>query len=271
MSSRDRSKAAVALAAAALVISVANAGGPAIAGALGRDSDTVDGFDAVKASTPTKQRKGTLVATSPKNGRLPNNIIAKAPDSARLEGRPPSFFLSSAAAAGLYETTQHASATYATQAQVASTYETRAHAEATYQSKTEATAAGDRVVVVANPTNALPDDYHSALALPFTTPTTGRLRLEVPVHYAVSCDGTDAGIIWLAVDGTAVATSAQSFVTARSADFQLTGITDAPVAAGSHEVEVRVGCIGGTWQGASYQATMYAFVTVLGAGTVVTP
>ena len=55
---------ALVFAAGALLISVANAGGPAIAGALAGDSDTVDGFDAVKASTPPKQRKGKLVATS---------------------------------------------------------------------------------------------------------------------------------------------------------------------------------------------------------------
>ena len=49
-----------AAAAGALPISTASAGGPAIAGALAGDSDTVDGFDAVKASTPTKQLKGRV-------------------------------------------------------------------------------------------------------------------------------------------------------------------------------------------------------------------
>jgi hypothetical protein len=46
----------------------------------------VDGRDAVGAGASTAQRSGKLVATSATTGRLPNNIIAKALDAAKLGG-----------------------------------------------------------------------------------------------------------------------------------------------------------------------------------------
>lgn len=46
----------------------------------------VDGRDAVGAGASVTQRRGKLVATNPTTGRLPDNIIAKAPDAAKLGG-----------------------------------------------------------------------------------------------------------------------------------------------------------------------------------------
>jgi hypothetical protein len=48
-------------------------------------ADTVDGKHAVGAGASPAKRRGKLVATNRK-GRLPNNVIAKAPDAARLDG-----------------------------------------------------------------------------------------------------------------------------------------------------------------------------------------
>jgi hypothetical protein len=61
--------------------------------ATGSPAGTVDGFHAVGCSATQHQRSGKLVATCKSNGRLPNNIIAKAPDSSRLGGKPPSAYL----------------------------------------------------------------------------------------------------------------------------------------------------------------------------------
>jgi hypothetical protein len=59
---------------------------PAVAAVI--NADTVDGKSAVGSGATVTQRKGKLVATSPTTGRLPNNIIATAPDSAKLGGAP---------------------------------------------------------------------------------------------------------------------------------------------------------------------------------------
>ncbi|MDP2774034.1 MAG: hypothetical protein Q8O61_10810 [Nocardioides sp.] len=50
-----------------------------------KNAHKVDGKHAVSAGAPVAKRKGKLVATNAA-GRLPNNIIAKAPDAARLGG-----------------------------------------------------------------------------------------------------------------------------------------------------------------------------------------
>lgn len=63
--------------------------GPAVAAVtFAQNSDKVDGKHAVGAGATTTQRKGKLVATSPTTGRLPNNIVAVAPDAARLGAVP---------------------------------------------------------------------------------------------------------------------------------------------------------------------------------------
>lgn len=73
----------------AMVTAAVTAGGPAIAATIAdyaKDADKVDGRHAVGADTPTSERRGKLVATNGATGRLPNNIIAKAPDADRLDG-----------------------------------------------------------------------------------------------------------------------------------------------------------------------------------------
>ncbi|MDP9069278.1 MAG: hypothetical protein M3N53_13165 [Actinomycetota bacterium] len=55
-----------------------------------RNAHKVDGFHAVGPASTNRDSK--LVATDD-SGRLPNNIIRKAPNSARLGGRPPSDYL----------------------------------------------------------------------------------------------------------------------------------------------------------------------------------
>jgi hypothetical protein len=95
MSTSFRSNVTTALVAA--VTSMLVAGGPALArttGSLMRtDADTVNGFGAVGCHASIANRSGNLVATCPDTGRLPNNIIAKAPDSALLDGRNSTEFL----------------------------------------------------------------------------------------------------------------------------------------------------------------------------------
>jgi hypothetical protein len=44
-----------------------------------KNADKVDGKHAVSAKTPVKQRKGKLVATDPKTGKLPANIVPISP------------------------------------------------------------------------------------------------------------------------------------------------------------------------------------------------
>ena len=90
--SRPGNRAAVTLSLAALIMSAGIAGGPAVAGAIASNSDKVDGKHAVGSGASINQRKGKLVATSPRTGRLPNNIIGRAPDSARLGGKSASYF-----------------------------------------------------------------------------------------------------------------------------------------------------------------------------------
>ena len=57
------------------------------------NSDKVDGIHAVTSSAKKAKRRGKLVATSPTTGRLPNNIIKRAPNSDRLDGFDSTDFL----------------------------------------------------------------------------------------------------------------------------------------------------------------------------------
>jgi hypothetical protein len=84
MFSREHMK----LAAVAVVSGLVALSAPAAAGAVydAVNADKVDGKHAVKSDATVKNRKGKLVATSATTGRLPNNIIAKAPDADRLDG-----------------------------------------------------------------------------------------------------------------------------------------------------------------------------------------
>jgi hypothetical protein len=70
-------------------VAALTAGGPAVAGSIvdfARNSDKVDGKHAVGAGASAPERAGKLVATN-SAGRLPNNIIAQAPDSQKLAGQ----------------------------------------------------------------------------------------------------------------------------------------------------------------------------------------
>ena len=53
------------------------------------NADKVDGFHAVGSGASITQRKGKLVATNATTGRLPDNIIATAPNAAKFGGFTP--------------------------------------------------------------------------------------------------------------------------------------------------------------------------------------
>jgi hypothetical protein len=75
----------------AMLTAMVTAGAPAIAHGVqhalfAHNADKVDGKHAVGAGATVNSRKGKLVATKVGNGRLPNNIIVKAPDANKLDG-----------------------------------------------------------------------------------------------------------------------------------------------------------------------------------------
>lgn len=75
-----------------MVTAALTAGGPAIAHGVqyalfAHNADKVDGKHAVGSGATVSARKGKLVATSAKTGRLPNNIIAQAPNATKLQGK----------------------------------------------------------------------------------------------------------------------------------------------------------------------------------------
>jgi hypothetical protein len=88
---KSRGRLALVISLSALVTSLAVSTGPALARAV-VNADKVDGLRAVPSTASTHRRSGKLVATSATTGRLPNDIIAKAPDAARLGGLPPSAY-----------------------------------------------------------------------------------------------------------------------------------------------------------------------------------
>lgn len=82
------------IAVAAVTAMVTAGGPPAVAAAYNAiNADTVDGKHAVWAGASLDKRSGKLVATNETTGRLPNNIISRAPDAARLGGRAPGYFM----------------------------------------------------------------------------------------------------------------------------------------------------------------------------------
>ena len=87
--SKDRRRHAATIA-VAMVTALVTANAPAIAhgvhAVFAHNADKVDGVHAVKAKASKKKRRGKLVATSPTTGRLPNNIIKKAPNANKLDG-----------------------------------------------------------------------------------------------------------------------------------------------------------------------------------------
>ena len=87
----------------AIVTAAVTAAGPSMAAAAfdALNADKVDGKHAVGAGASVNKRKGKLVATGT-NGRLPNNIIAKAPDADKLDGKDSTAFLLAGAQAYAY-------------------------------------------------------------------------------------------------------------------------------------------------------------------------
>ena len=79
----------------AVIVGMVLSGAPsAVAAAYDAiNSDKVDGKHAVGAGATAAERAGKLVATG-SEGRLPNNIIAKAPDANNLDGRDSGAYLS---------------------------------------------------------------------------------------------------------------------------------------------------------------------------------
>jgi hypothetical protein len=80
----------------AAVVAAVTAGGPALARTVAdfaRNADKVDGKHAVGSGASIQNRKGDLVATNARTGRLPNNIIGKAPNSELLDGRDSAEFI----------------------------------------------------------------------------------------------------------------------------------------------------------------------------------
>ncbi len=78
-------------AATAVVTATVITGGPALAAsvvAYAKNAGAVDGRHAVANTASVAARRGQLVATGARSGQLPNDIIARAPDSARLQGIP---------------------------------------------------------------------------------------------------------------------------------------------------------------------------------------
>jgi hypothetical protein len=82
---RDIRTAVIAALTASIVMAAPAVGSAVVA--MARNSDKVDGLHAVGSGASIRARRGKLVATSPKTGRLPNNIIATAPNATRLAGK----------------------------------------------------------------------------------------------------------------------------------------------------------------------------------------
>lgn len=83
----------VIIATTALAVALVGATGPVTAAVFDAvNADKVDGKHAVGAKASPAKRKGKLVATNA-SGRLPNNILAKAPDADKLDGIDSTGFL----------------------------------------------------------------------------------------------------------------------------------------------------------------------------------
>jgi hypothetical protein len=82
----------------AMITAAVTAAAPALAHGVqhalfAHNADKVDGKHAVGAGATIEARRGKLVATSRTTGRLPDDIIAMAPNSDRLDGKNSSDFL----------------------------------------------------------------------------------------------------------------------------------------------------------------------------------
>ena len=223
----------------------------------------------MKSGTPVKQRKGKLVATNRSTGRLPNNIIKKAPNAQRLGGHPASFFLPATALAA-YETQAHAASTYETKAGAAATYETKAGAASTYQTKTDAALAADRVLVAGyEPSGLL--DAHGGSVLTLVVERPAVLRVSWPQTFSISCTGGSTGLAWLTVDGTRMEGSwLRIRANVDQATVLMIGVTGSAVPAGPHQLGIQIACEVGTFAGSISSAGTQAVVELLRPDTQVT-
>jgi hypothetical protein len=236
-SSRKGSRVAIVVSVAALVMSVGVAGGPAIAKAL--NADTVDHKHAVGSKATVKQRKGKLVATDKRTGRLPNNIIGTAPnalkaalaaDSAKLAGQP--------------------ATSYLTKAEI-------------------------NQVVGLGGAPTLPAAGVTTSSTTFTTSTAGRLLVDFTGTGQLQCPSSSFVRWWIQVDGTPIVDSSLQLGEALAITFDyngfpaihLTGITSDAVAAGDHTIALAGGCTSGANGGAAISGSAgVGSVTVLSNG-----
>ena len=239
---RRGNRIAVVLSAAALVMSVGFAGGPAIAKAL--NADTVDHKHAVGAKASVKARKGKLVATDKRTGLLPNNIIAVAPkaksadsagNAANLGGLPASAYLEESEV-------------------------------------NEVLGLGD--------TTTLPAAGVTTSTTSFTTTTAGRLLVDFTGSGQLQCPSSSFVRWWIQVDGTPIVRSSIQLGEAVTISFDyngfpaihLTGVTADVVPAGDHTIALAGGCSSGANGGsASTGLAGVGSVTVLAHGLAPTP
>jgi hypothetical protein len=234
MATTRATRIAVVLSAAALVTSVGLAGGPAIAKAL--NADTVDHKHAVSSTAGVKARKGKLVATSKRTGLLPNNIIRTAPNAAKLGRQPASAYLKKA------DVNQ---------------------------------------VLALGGTPTLPPSQVSTSSTTFTTTRAGRLLIDFTGSGQLGCASVNFVRWWLQVDGTPIVNSSLQLGKAAGSigfdyngfpNIHLTGVTDAPVAAGEHTLVLLGGCTSGSSAGSgSSSLPGVGSVTVLSNGVASTP
>lgn len=261
---------AVILSGAALVTSLGWNAVPALASAIAANSDKVDGLHAVHSNASVADRKGKLVATNPHSGRLPNNIIATAPNAKKLSGHPKSYYESSAHAATTYLPTATAGTTYLAKPDAAGTYLSKADAASSYLTKSAATATYPTFGNLANnradyllATNGQPATFTypsgaqtSVVAgQTVTSPRAGHVFVQMSTPFSFACaTASDVVLYWLDVDGTPIRSSRVYGLseTTPATIKTLFGVTDTSVAAGDHTILFHVGCTSSNW--ASYSS-----------------
>jgi hypothetical protein len=177
------------------VVAASVVAGPAAAAAVYvANADKVDNKHAVGSGAAVSARKGKLVATNPRTGRLPNNIIARAPNANKVDGRDATqlqvLTASQTNEAWLYLSDTPLTYVIVTiDAPGAGTVVL--NGTATVLLWHSSGSSSDATVTASN--TASQGDIHGAgrISLPSSTPT-GPHRLSLPVHavYDVSAAGT---------------------------------------------------------------------------------
>jgi hypothetical protein len=246
---RTGNRVAVVLSVAALIMSVGFAGGPAIARAL--NADTVDHKHAVGSKASTKQRKGKLVATDKRTGRLPDNIIATAPNAKRA-------------------------------ASAANADRLAGQPATAYQTRTDADQATNQIVHAGGlPTStALPAAGVQTSAVTFTTTKPGRLLLDFTGSGQLQCPSSNFVQWWIQLDGTPVMSSRVQLGEAVAIGFDYngfpaihtSGVTADVVGAGEHTMLLAGGCNSGANGGSATSGNPgVGTITVLASGFTSTP